>query len=137
MEALDPAPSELPDSATLSRFLFTDRHYRVLPSPRVRPEAFTPPPDGRLSVFMTTGLDEYTIVVIGRDVGAARGKSLHGRADITAMVCREARLSLDVDNDPPRHTNVTGWPPDKADIKATTQILAQMAQLYLVAARTA
>ncbi|HEY5061477.1 MAG TPA: hypothetical protein VII52_08060 [Gemmatimonadaceae bacterium] len=42
---------------------------------------------------------------------------------------RSSRLDLEIDNDPPRHAAIIGWPAEKSEIKALAQLLAAKASV--------
>jgi hypothetical protein len=87
-----------------------------------------PPQDKRLSVFRTSGLSENEIWSIGESL---RPRPLLGRADIRAGSVYEVGLSIDVDNDPPRHANIVDWPEEDTAIRLKAIELAERAQLHL------
>jgi hypothetical protein len=66
------------------------------------------------SVFRVRDLSEEQIWNIGEDhVAEPRGKVLYGRADLNVNDVTSQGLKLDPDNNPPRHANIVGWPPEK------------------------
>jgi hypothetical protein len=66
---------------------------------------------------------------LGQSVALEVGKTLHGRADILAAVCREQQLQVDADPQPanPNHANVRAWPIDKPAQKIIAQEIARTA----------
>ena len=136
--------TELHDDAdVLSRFIMQERHYRKSALDDVkggaRPEAFMPPPDQKLSTFLTTGVIAAEIWSIGRSVLQTGSRStMYGRADLSVAVIRENGLRAMRDDHPERHVNVTGWPTltdkdaEKSAIKSVAQELAAQAILRLL-----
>ncbi len=114
----------------LSRYLFSRNNYSASKH-TVHYSAFLPPPDRYLSVFRTSDLVEEEIWDIGDNIGRRRDKSLLGRGDIKAVAVHEAGLSIDPNDIPPRHANITGWPDDESAIKLAAVELAQRAELIL------
>ena len=116
-------PGDLPGEEPLTRFLTHSRWLRADGS--VRAIAFIPHKH-QVSVFLTQGLDDPCVWSIGEEsVARPSGKTIHGRADITVAAAQRHELSVDVDNNPPRHANLVGWPKDdKARWKSIAQDLA-------------
>ena len=111
----------------LARYIYYRNHYR--PSDNtVKYSAFMPPADKRLSVFRTSGLEEYAIWILGESL---RAQPLKGRADITAAAVRETGLALDADDIPPRHANIVGWPDDHSAIELKALELSERSHLRL------
>lgn len=110
--------SHLPTTTTpnevLARYLTQRGHYRLEPTPSVKPSAFDPPSDLRLSVFRIDGLTLEQVWVLGQSnvVNSTSSHRLHGWADIVASSVREVdpHLDVDCDNTPPRHACIVGWP---------------------------
>jgi hypothetical protein len=115
----------------LTRFLTSRNHY----SPhnrRVKYGAFMPPSDLRLSVFRVEGLSNVEIWEIGeKNVVQKSEKTLHGRAEIKTIEVTEKGLSVDPDNNPPRHASIIGWYQDKGKQKLIAMELAAEAALEL------
>jgi hypothetical protein len=115
----------------LARYLFSRSHY----SPKygkVKPGAFLPR-DGATSVFNVAGLSSVEEIweIATEFVGRRGNRNLHGHAEIDSGAVLEAGLSLEVDNDPPRHANIVDWPEEKAERKARALKLASAAILWL------
>jgi hypothetical protein len=118
---------ELNEREQLARYLFSKNHYR--PSDRtVKHSAFIPPPDKKLSVFQITDLPEIDIWSMGENL---RDRLLVGRADILAGYVYKADLSIDLDNNPPKHANIIGWPDEPSAVKLRALELAEQATLHL------
>ena len=104
---------------------------------RVKSSVFLPRPNpkasGRLetSVFLICRLFERRIWQIGETYVAKKGNTIYGRADLLASVVEKARLVLVMDNVPPRHANIIGWPPGKDSQKDFALELAANSQLKL------
>lgn len=90
-----------------------------------------PPNDGKLSIFDTENLKDDRIWRIGRDVAVDR--TLRARADIMTSAAEAQGLTLSIDEPPPRHRNLIGWPPStqKEDQKLIAMELAAAALLRL------
>jgi len=103
-------------SEPLARYLTSRNHYSPTMQ-SVRPAAFLPPPDYRLSVFRIDGLTAENVCQIGqRQVISKRPeRTLHGFANIVAQAFLDANLTMDPDNNPPRHASIGGWPEDKEE----------------------
>ena len=113
----------------VSRYILSRSQFSVN---RVKPAAFLPPDDGRLSVFGIDGLFEAGIWSIGMTwVAQPRGATLYARADVASSAVEDSGLRVDVDNTPPRHANVIGWPDEKSAQKLKAGILAEAASLRL------
>jgi hypothetical protein len=116
----------------LARFLLESGRYTRRP-PRVKKQAFMPSPQGDLSVFDVRGLSDDETASIGREwVAQSQGPEVHGWATVLAETVEVQRLSVNLDNSPPRHANIVGWPVNKEDQKLIAQALADAAQLVLV-----
>jgi hypothetical protein len=125
--------STVSPSESLARFLTSSTHYSR-EKHSVKPAAFLPPPpDWRLSVFRIDGLAIEEVCGIGQEkvIGKRTERTIHGFADIIARVFQDSRLTIDPDNDPPRHASVVGWPADKASQKLIAIELAASASLVL------
>jgi hypothetical protein len=117
----------------LSRYLTSTNHFGRQNN-RVKYSAFMPPADLKLSVFRTKELPEKAIWDIGNnEVGenAQVPKTLYGRAEITPLVVKKVELSIDPDDEPPRHANIIGWPQEKSEQKLKALELAESATLKL------
>ena len=117
----------------LARFLTHSYHYSHHKG-EVKPAAFEPPPDLRLSVFRIDGLVIADVWRIGKEQVIEKMKvpaKLHGFADIKASTIQDSNLSIESDNDPPRHASVVGWPEEKQKRKLIAIELASRSQLVL------
>jgi hypothetical protein len=119
----------------LARFLLQKNHFKRQEN-RATPDAFMPPPDLRLSVFLVSRLTEGEVWTLGAGVLNQHPQPrLYGRADIRVAIVQNHKLKALRDNDPPRHVNVVGWPSyadGKALIKSLAQELARAAKLNLL-----
>jgi len=100
----------------------------------VKPPAFMPPPNLKLSVFRIDNLSEPDIWKIGIEKvinKMNKPTNLHGRADIQALNIFDSNLQIEPDNIPPRHANIIGWPELKEERKSIAQELAAKASLRL------
>lgn len=115
----------------LSRYILDRTHIRYS-NRTVKYSAFLPAPDGTTSVFRISSLTGEQVWAVGdREVALKRQKPLVGRADISAAYVLKAGLSLDADNNPPRHANINGWPVERSGQNLIALKLAEDAQLYL------
>lgn len=113
----------------LARFILSDRHFSKTKG-TVKPGAFLPAKDGNLSVFGVDGLDRKTIKKLGeQQVAEKQNKSLKGSGIVDKSVPEEQNLKVVVDNNPPRHVNITGWPVEKHEQKILALELAKMSRL--------
>ena len=100
----------------------------------VKPKAFMPPPDLRLSVFRIDGLNLEEIWKLGQvkviNIMTV-SKVLYGVANIRALKIKKNRLEIDPDNIPLRHVNIIGWPKEKERQMQIAQELAAEADLVL------
>jgi hypothetical protein len=117
------------NSELLARFVTSSGWIRG--DQTVKQDAFIPPPDAELSVTRHIGLSESQIWGIGQGVVAAiQGRTLHGRADVTAVDVRMTKLQVVPDGEEtnPNHAVIVGWPSDKPGQKILAQQLAARAK---------
>ncbi len=120
----------------LGRYL-TGRSYFSPNNNAVKPEAFIPPADLKLSVFRIEGLPLEAIWDIGQKEvinAGLQSRTLYGIADIKVLKVQERNLIVDPDNKPIRHANIIGWPEgpeNKARRLSIAQQLAADAKLVL------
>lgn len=82
----------------------------------VKPKAFQPARDNCTSSFKISGLSKEKITIIGEDnVAKPRGKRLLGWVKFTAGTVIKSGLTLDPNNVPERHVDITGWPESKEE----------------------
>ena len=118
-------------SESLARYLTSSNHYSTKMQV-VKPAAFLPqPPNYCLSVFRIDGLTTEQVCQIGQQkvISKRPGRTLHGFANIVAQAFLDANLTIDPDNNPPRHASVVGWPKDKPQQISIAQELAASAGL--------
>ena len=120
-------PGVIPDKENLARFVIARRWVRE--NRTVKPDAFMPPPDLNFSVTRHAALSIDELWARGRCVATEVGKTLYGRADVSAMEVRDAKLNaiehrLD---DNPEHAHIVGWPSEKPAQKLRAQQLAAVA----------
>jgi len=126
-------PSAVGPNESLARYLTHSNHYN-LQTRSVRPTAFEPPSDLRLSVFRINGLDIEHVWKIGQVnvIGAmSRPRTLYGIGKIKASAVSHVHLDIDPDNVPPRHACLVGWPEQKSRRMSIAQELAASASLIL------
>jgi hypothetical protein len=119
----------------LARFLFQKNHFKRSEN-RPTPDAFMPPPDLELSVYLVTNLSSEAVWELGMGVLNEHPQPrLYGKADVTVGDVHDQKLKAFRDDDPPRHVNIAGWPSyadGKDRIKSIAQELARHALLTLL-----
>ncbi len=116
-------------SQELARFLTTRRHYSSAQQ-RVKHSAFLPNRDGATSVFRVGGLsDEDVRAIANQHIIPGPGRKVHGCGFIEQERVVRTGLALDMDDTPPRHANIVGWPTDKGKQKLQAMELAEAALL--------
>jgi hypothetical protein len=117
------------DSDRLSRYLFNKGDFSR-PVGKAKPRAFErPPKDNDLSMFHTEGLDEPNVWTLGASTRA--DQTLKARADLRADDVATAGLTIDPNDDPPRHVSILGWPSSEEDELQVRVRLADAATLVL------
>jgi hypothetical protein len=121
------------DSETASRYLIERGHFSPENS-RVKPKALEPArKDHKTSVFRISGLADPEIWSFGNEyVARPLGKALLGRGDLIVGEIKALGLAIEVDDNPPRHANIAGWPLEKEKWKSLSQELAAIATLKLM-----
>lgn len=134
MATLEPI-SALTVEDPLVRFLPSKHHFAATKN-RVKPVAFLPPPGETMtSVFAIRSLSDAAVWELGRVfVALPQGRLLHGRADVAVRDVTAASLDVTLDNTPPRHANISGWPSEKSAQKLCAEELAARATLKLAPA---
>lgn len=117
-------------SDPICRFIVDKRHFSSANN-RVKPNAFLPEPTRQTSVFLIKSLSEDAIWTIGESALGQSERVPRGRAQLTASDVAEVHLQLLVDNPPPRHAIIAGWPSEKDGQKALAIELASRSQLIL------
>ncbi len=118
-------------SDSIARFLTSKSHFSKQRC-AVKPAAFLPPSNLRLSVFNVSDLDESDIWAIGREhVTGPRKRTLYGYGALKASSVFRVKLEIQADDTPPRHAEVCGWPTEKSEQKLLALQLAQDAELKL------
>jgi hypothetical protein len=120
-----PSSESLLPASTLSRFL---RHSNQFNSTKgeVKSSAFLPPPDLQLSTFHIDRLEDPEIWDLAKK--EMPGVKIHGRGDFLIREIPEGLKAI-LDNDPPRHVNICGWPSEKEHRKELALVLASKARL--------
>ena len=114
----------------VARFIIDKRHYSP-ENKRVKPGAFFPEPTGETSVCIVETLSEEEIWAWGAQYVETNIRRIRARAELTAKVVSDARLTLLPDAPPPRHGKIVGWPREKDEQKAYALELAQGSVLKL------
>jgi hypothetical protein len=92
-------------------------------------KAFMPPPNRRLSVVRSSGLDGDQIEAIGR---MHVHKDVQGHASVGVGVAQERGLSIEPEPHPhPRHANVVGWSDADEANRLAARALAEASNLTL------
>jgi hypothetical protein len=124
--------SELLPNERLSRYIFSRSQFTP---GRVKPRAFEPPPDLKLSVFRIDGLDEKKIWEIGlHDARGPSNRTLHARGDVTVAIVKGVSLHARREEPPPRHAVINGWPASKDHRMSLAQRLAAHSTLAIYSA---
>jgi hypothetical protein len=113
----------------VARFLFSGH----LKGNRVRPNAFIPPEnDLRLSVCVTDDLATQEIHAWGKLHASSPDREAKGFALLHVFDFHAEDLSVERDDAPPRHAEVTGWPADKeARLDVAKQLVRAIAEIQL------
>ena len=116
---------KIKNSEILARFLVYKRWIRV--DNTIRPDAFMPPSDLKLSVTRHIGLSDSNIWQIGNEVAKRRSLPLLGRADFQVTVVKKQKLSAVAEplTENPNHANITGWPDEKSSQKIKAMEIAK------------
>jgi len=120
--------SDIQSTDRLSRFL---RYSRQWKNGRIHKSAFEPPKGKHvLSVTWTQNMSDEA-VWRWADTYWNKEHPARARADFTVKSVREAKdqLSVVIDNDPPRHAEIRGFPSDTAAIMQCAQWLAAACSL--------
>ena len=115
------------DAEWLARYLLRREYVRSDGS--LRPDPFMPYKQVELSVTRHLGLDERELWEAGQSVAAATATTLHGRADVQAVVFVKQRLPV-VQRPLAgnlNHADVVGWPADKPAQKEIALLIAREA----------
>jgi len=123
--------SSEPFDRRMSRFLLAKSQF-ARTTGKVKPAAFLPPANRRLSVFETTNSTEENIWALGgKHVAAPREKPLYGRADLGSNAIERAGLVIEPSAPPPAHADLIGWPDDVGWVADIALQLSLQARLVL------
>ncbi len=110
-------PNNVPpvqENEILARYVLSKKQIRPS-NGTVKAIAFIPHPHAELSVNRLKDTTEEETWEIGRRVAVARGKTLHGRADV--RVSEVLKQDLTVEKSPlqgnPNHANIKNWSNEK------------------------
>ena len=121
----------LPLSELRARYLLSRDAFRTQDM-SVKARAFMPSTGLKTSVFRVLGLSENQTWALGNEhVAQPQGRRLHGWAEVPESQVASIGLVVEPDDDPPRHANIAGWPPEKHRQKLLAQELAAIAVLKL------
>lgn len=118
--------TEISPKNQLSRFIRDNKNHVAPTKGIVKPKAFLPPPDRKLSVCHTQGMMQKIIWQIGDNW---LGKIVRYRADLIAESVTRIKLKVILDNNPEYHVNISGWPEDKNTQLSLATELASRSQL--------
>jgi len=125
-------PEHVGDEEDLARFLTSTSYFS---STVAKPPGFLPPVnDPETSVFRHGSEPRAALWAIGEE-HAAVGRTIHAAAIVKALDVRAAQLDVAVDEPPPRHAVIRGWPSDddpelqKAKRKERAVLIASKAVL--------
>lgn len=92
----------------------------------MRPKGVEPAAlDHRTAVFRVFGLQDSDIWHLGQEfVGEPQSKKVLARGDLLVEQITSLGLVLEIDDDPPRHAAIAGWPVEKDEWKSLSQELA-------------
>lgn len=123
-------PEKVADDEPLARFLTSKGQFN---QSGVKLSAFLPnPKDGKTSVFRHGAEPQADLIAIANEhIGSNR--RVHGVGIIRAEDVRAVQLNVQSQEPPPRHADITNWPPrmEKARQKEIAIRLAQRAKLVL------
>jgi hypothetical protein len=125
------SPPAVDPEDPLARFLTSRNHFSAINN-RAKSVAFLPGPNRLLSVFLTRDLSEESIWEMA-DIHVAKPsmRPLYGRAEIRVPAVTATKLQVHLDNHPPRHASIIGWPKQKSEHKLLALQLAESAILKL------
>ena len=119
----------------LARFLTSRQHFSATKG-IVKANGFMPPPELKLSVFQIHELSSTEVWQLGFKYCADPPlRNVHARADLPKESVGDVGLTLDMDNTPPRHASIAGWPAEKSKQKLHALQLAQRASLSIAPGR--
>ena len=107
--------SKVTDDEQVTRYIFSRSHFSSKCG-RVKYQAYLPAPNGKSSVYRTSGLSDNEIWDIGQiHVANPTNRNLHAKGECKTKVFRNAGLDIVPDTVPhQRHANIVNWPSDKA-----------------------
>ena len=125
-------PPDIQPLETLARYLLQSNQFNRGKN-RVKFNAFMPHPVRLdLSVFWIQGLESEEIWSIGKKhVATPRGKKLYGTGNIAVADIQKHQLRVELNEPPPRHTDILGWPKEKDAQKLIALELSAEATLVL------
>lgn len=130
---MNPDVGKIPvdDKEPLARYIHHKSHVRA--DGTVKQDPFIPYKHVELSLTRHVELSEREIWEIGGRVSLERSESLHGRADVEAVIYRSQKLRVIPDSIPdnPNHTLALDWPAEKQLQKEKALVIAQAAKFVL------
>lgn len=93
----------------------------------IRPDAFIPPSNLRLSVTRHIELPEDELWKLGQCIADQRPATLYGRADISCRDVTNQALTIIPTVQPKNHANIIGWPKEKSAQKMIAMEIAAAA----------
>ena len=120
----------------LTRYILSRNHYSP-ENQTVKYGAFLPRHNSEssvweVSVFRITHLPDKEIWLIGeREVAQKSRRTLRARADLSVSNVQTKKLTVALDNNPPEHANITGWPVEQSEQKLIAIELAANSILHV------
>ena len=78
----------------------------------------------KTSIFRIDGLPDNAIWALGDHHVGTDQRPVLARLDLNARTIYEQALNFEVDNTPPRHANIVGWPTDRSHFRSIAQQVA-------------
>jgi len=120
----------------IARFLTSSGHFSVEKN-LVKPNAFMPMLNLQesvleTSIFKINNLNDDDIWKLATDnIVGKTGRTLHGRAELEEQAVLGIGLDVKVDDRPPRHGTIRGWPEKKSERKLLAIKLASASKLCI------
>jgi hypothetical protein len=127
LDGLEGMPKTPTGYTTTARFLRHNNHFSVVKR-KVKHLSYHPDKQGKLSVFYIDGLDHSQTLDIGiQNVDT----NIKGYGVLCSTAFEDHDLTIEFDNNPERHANVSGWPKEKQEYRLIAMELADKAALRL------
>lgn len=118
----------------ITRYIFNKGNYKAGRG-IVKFNEFMPPKNKKISIYLTSTIDDSQIWHIGKKVvEPVRGRSLKARADLLAGIVFEQSLKIISDPEPhPLHADIIDWPTERHEQQMKAVVLAAKSKLVLPA----